>query len=267
MEKTYKNHKFYDRACRAYYATSFSPEKRAESECQFWDSLENEFSGNPDALARLERLFLDVLSAKSRCASPMITGPAKFPTERNNRAMERERKLSDKLFYVLEKIRNPKIKVDHSIESVQDELDKMQAQLVEKKEANAKLRACTDWQEVHDSILDDEVRGRFEVNKRLMRRDGFMQFELTNLRNRIKTMEEKLATYKASDSQAEIVKDGVRIVKNITDDRLQIFHDSKPEAETISSLKKNGFKWSPRNKCWQRQLTQNAINSLSRLGL
>jgi hypothetical protein len=33
--------------------------------------------------------------------------------------------------------------------------------------------------------------------------------------------------------------------------------DGKPEPDVISTLKHNGFKWSPRLKRWQRQNTDN----------
>ena len=47
--------------------------------------------------------------------------------------------------------------------------------------------------------------------------------------------------------------------------RLQIFFDEKPVQDIRSILKKNGFKWSSKNGCWQRQLTDNARNSLERI--
>ena len=37
-----------------------------------------------------------------------------------------------------------------------------------------------------------------------------------------------------------------------------------PDAETRTMLKKNGFKWSPTNNAWQRQLTPNAMRTLKR---
>lgn len=56
---------------------------------------------------------------------------------------------------------------------------------------------------------------------------------------------------------------GEVIVKYCTDlNRMQLFFDSKPEKDMVNKLKKNGFKWSPRNTAWQRQLTTNAIKAL-----
>lgn len=48
--------------------------------------------------------------------------------------------------------------------------------------------------------------------------------------------------------------------------RLQLVFDEKPTEEQIYSLKLNGFKWSPNNRAWQRQLNQSAIYAADRLG-
>src|SRR5690606_18025136 len=59
--------------------------------------------------------------------------------------------------------------------------------------------------------------------------------------------------------------EGFKVLFNYEIDRLQIQHDEKPNAETIQTLKKNAFKWSPSQKVWQRQLTQNAIFTTQRI--
>lgn len=48
-------------------------------------------------------------------------------------------------------------------------------------------------------------------------------------------------------------------VINETENRIQLVFDGKPEEEERNILKKNGFRWSPRFKAWQRQLTENAV--------
>lgn len=42
---------------------------------------------------------------------------------------------------------------------------------------------------------------------------------------------------------------GVRLVQNTILDRIQLLFDGKPEAETISLLKREAFRWSPREGC------------------
>ncbi len=53
--------------------------------------------------------------------------------------------------------------------------------------------------------------------------------------------------------------DGGKVEANRQDNRLQIFFDGKPDADTRSELKSSGFRWSPSEGAWQRQLNDNAI--------
>jgi hypothetical protein len=56
-----------------------------------------------------------------------------------------------------------------------------------------------------------------------------------------------------------------KVVENTELMRLQLLFDGIPEAEVRTILKKNGFKWSPKNKAWQRMLNDNAKYSLQRI--
>ena len=47
--------------------------------------------------------------------------------------------------------------------------------------------------------------------------------------------------------------------EDFTDGRVRFKFDGKPDAEVISVMKSNGFKWSPKNKAWQRQNTPNGL--------
>lgn len=59
--------------------------------------------------------------------------------------------------------------------------------------------------------------------------------------------------------------DGGRVEANRADNRLQIFFDDKPDEETRSELKSNGFRWAPSAGAWQRQLNDNAIYAAGKL--
>ena len=63
----------------------------------------------------------------------------------------------------------------------------------------------------------------------------------------------------------EILFDGGRVIKNFSEDRVQIVFDTKPRPDVISNLKHNGFRWSPRFSAWQRQLTDNAFYAVTRV--
>ena len=58
---------------------------------------------------------------------------------------------------------------------------------------------------------------------------------------------------------------GFQVERNKDINRLQLKFDGKPDEKTRSILKSNGFRWSPREGAWQRQLNGNAEYSLKRI--
>ena len=52
---------------------------------------------------------------------------------------------------------------------------------------------------------------------------------------------------------------------DIENARVYLKFNGKPSDETISVLKKNAFKWSPKNQRWQRQTTINGVNGLKKV--
>ncbi len=229
-------HKHYETAKRAYSNTSFSPEKRAQSECDFFDEIMTEFEGNEQAQTKFEALFLASLAAKSRCISPMITGGANFPVKRNRKANESERKKSQAMFDFIEKIRNlNKPSIEYFVKSNDaNVIEKLQAELDAAKENHAKLKA-----------LPANERNWYELPYSL---------------NKIKRIEERLTsiTELKSRTNKEKMFGDVKVVWNYEAMRLQLIFDGKPSSDIITKLKKAAFKWSPTNGAWQRQLTRNA---------
>lgn len=63
----------------------------------------------------------------------------------------------------------------------------------------------------------------------------------------------------------EYILGTTKVIQNTELNRLQLEFKDKPNDETRKTLKSNGFKWSPKNQTWQRQLTKNAIYSLKRI--
>jgi len=96
---------------------------------------------------------------------------------------------------------------------------------------------------------------------------------LTSLRDKIKRTQDRLAELEKRQAAQESGNDdsqkfdGGEIIRNTELDRLQIIFDEIPSAEMRDKLKSNGFRWSPKNQAWQRQLTGNAEYALQRLNL
>lgn len=90
---------------------------------------------------------------------------------------------------------------------------------------------------------------------------GFQPYKLSNNNqeiSRIKKRIQQILRYQAEVQKVEetgelpeIKFDGGRIVDNVPENRLQIFFDSKPDAEVREKLKRNGFRWAPSNSAWQ----------------
>jgi hypothetical protein len=104
---------------------------------------------------------------------------------------------------------------------------------------------------------------------------GYEGYQLTNnnaniasTKKRITQLEaQDLAASKANsgDSQTSYDFDGGTIELDYSADRLKVDFDAIPDSDMNSKLKQNGFKWSPTNRVWQRQLTDNAISTANYL--
>jgi hypothetical protein len=106
-------------------------------------------------------------------------------------------------------------------------------------------------------------------------RTGYADYELTNNNAVIRNTQKRILELEARDMAASKVESGSRETRydfddgtidlDYADDRLRVNFDSKPDSAMITKLKQNGFKWSPTNTAWQRQLTDNAINTANYL--
>lgn len=89
---------------------------------------------------------------------------------------------------------------------------------------------------------------------------GFPDYELTNNNANIRRMKERLVTIQrhANDESSEKEINGVEIVDNVEENRLQIKFPGKPVYQVRAELKQHGFHWSPYNGVWQRQRSPDA---------
>ncbi|KAB2814560.1 hypothetical protein [Phaeocystidibacter luteus] len=276
-----------ERARRAFDWISFSPEKRGDRFISDYQSiLEDRIKALQEAGAsdaELETFYKryrskvqDVISAKSRTASPMITGPAKFPTDRNNKALDVEMKRHNELHDFIDKALSRFQKGKRKREGYylpDAELKRLESDLAERKEAhklmkevNAVLRSKKDVKKrLLDLGLKDQLIDSL-MNPERGNRRGYQQFELSNnlanikrIEGRVKLLKKKQAAAK-SEGGNSVSFDGGEVILNFADDRVQIRFDEIPSADERKKLKSNGFRWSPKNKVWQRKLTRASIH-------
>ena len=267
-------------AIRAHNGTSFSPERRGAQYVkdyseQLADDLQKVAEKGGDAneyQARYERLFVSWMHAKGNCLSSMITGPSKFPTRRAEKANRSEQnryqefqQFREKYFARIEKNARREAK------ATSDPLAEMRAKLAQAERGQSFMVAAN--KVIRKKITDAEkiaLLMESGISEKLATellapdycgRVGFATYQLTNNLANIKRMGARVAELekKANATTKEVERaDGITIVENAEADRLQIFFPGKPAPEMIATLKRNAFKWSPSNGCWQRQLTDNA---------
>lgn len=277
MEKV-KIEGLYDAANRAYRNVSFDPEKRAEQVVKLYEEELNEDlesineSEHERYIEGYKKHLFAWLSAKSRTMSVMITGPARFPVERNQKAMNAEHARSVEFTEWRKR----------ALSSIK------KRQEASKTDAEKQIEAIEDWKQQVDRLFEGFLVDRFRSRLETVARTGNVELVnavleyfdakqtekgvvLATPRHGVWKVSELAEKYRASlentktanSEESEI--NGVKVVRNQQADRLQLFFPGKPDQETISKLKHAAFKWSPSNGCWQRQLTQNAIWAAERL--
>ena len=103
---------------------------------------------------------------------------------------------------------------------------------------------------------------------------GFQSYELTSNTAEMRRIIDRVIdihsrSLKAVGSSADTNTDysdyGFEVERNTDINRLQLKFPGKPDANVRDILKSNGFRWSPKEGAWQRQLTGNAEYSLKRV--
>lgn len=230
--------------------------------------------------ARYSKKMADNLNEKSRigcmCPSVMISGAGNFPVkkkERQNAASDRNYTEFKEIQKILGKIRsvaNGKNIIKSGDENAVEKLEKKLAGLKENQE---KMKAANKAIRMKDTEKGDaalrELGYTYRQIEELRKPDfcgrvGFPSYALANNNQNIHRVENRLKTLKADKDQENTENENkyFRVVENTEIMRLQLFFNGKPDSATRDILKKNGFRWSPRNECWQRQLTNNARYSM-----
>lgn len=239
-------HKHFEACLRAHRNTSYVPEKRAESDCRGFDKDAANVSLWGGDLSKHETLFLKWIAAKSRCASSMITGPANFPTTRNQKANRAEENHARAYVEYLERLEkkhkeaefyaaNPNSRPIRSDDP--HAMQRLSAKLVAAKETHAHLKANPAARR-HSFDLQYALRNIREIERRIA-----YQQKLEAMPQPVAVIDGETLPY---------VVDGVGA-------RVYFVFDGKPDEETRNLLKSRAFKWTPSKGHWGRMLTPNAI--------
>ena len=266
-------------AYRASQGISFSPEKRGEqwlNDCE--NRLRNHLAQIPEEMhATFEQKYVQLygqwLGAMSRCISPMITGGSKFPTQRAQKLNDHADNALKRMTLWVEKFikrcnRQQRLTGWAEIERLQEKVDTLQRLQDMMKAANkiARSKKLSEEEQIDELVaLGFNEQQSVAILKPTERWQsvGFPTYQLTNNLAKIKDTQARIArlTRMAESSDREVEVEGVLVQVCNSEERLRLCYNGKPDSATITMLKKHGFKWSPKNMAWQRQLTEMAICS------
>lgn len=294
-----------DRANAAFNGTSYSPEKRGQSRRESYAEAVNSLYADMWPLAKtdeqkeylaqamqwykqgcLDRMNA-YLASHSSVMSPMIVGPARFPVARNQK---RSQWADNKLQALIDFERKGRKIIKRGL------LDRRPQEVKDAQEWELFARdICSTLTTITEidvgkapynrSAFVNSIVGKVErlanngevvmVEKALAL---ITEYNAANKKPAITTRHKfwafaalaqakaaKLEQLATAAPQSAQVGEGFELVVNQAEDRLQIIFEEIPSAEMRAKLKGEGWNWSPRNKAWQRKITDNAQRSAQRI--
>ncbi|WP_407269361.1 hypothetical protein [Tenacibaculum maritimum] len=228
--------------------------------------------------------YIAYLSSKNGMMSTMITGASNFPVRRMQKKLETINKRLSELVEFGEKYDNffkpkspEKIKTGstNSLDKLNKKLSSLEEQHSLMKKGNAVInkvlrkKGLSKEEQIKQITLGFEDFYKQKVIETWVeiarRENGSLKntsFYLTNLTANIRNVKKQIELEKTLSKQAkefgntEYEFEGGVLVLNRELNKVQLLFDGKPDLEIREFIKKSGhaFKWSPKNKIWQRQL-------------
>ena len=254
---------------------SLDPERMGHHICIECSEELNEFLANiPTELqAEYEAKYLNKwrewLAALSRCYSVLVTGPARFNNRRHEKMNDYERaarqRLKDWSENVVKRInRQQRMTGWQEVERLQSKLDTLTELHERMKAANKIVRSkkMSEEEQIDGLVaLGLNEKQAVEILKPTERWQsvGFPTYQLQNNLAKIKDTQAAIERHKAmaESEDKEIAFNGGRVVVCNSEERMRFYFDEIPPVEVRNLMKRNAFKWSPKNGAWQRQLTAN----------
>ncbi len=209
------------------------------------------------------------------CPSILITGGSNFPVrrkEKQNSMMDRHFEEHTKLMSIKDKIRSIvngsyiiKSSDENAIQELEAKILSKENLQKEMKEANAhyrKHKTMKGYKNLSDEeaeSMDEKIKSSYSWQQK-----PYPSYMLSNNNQEIHRLKNRLqALKKAKETPTqESENEYFKIVRNSELMRLQLFFDEIPSKEIREILKHNGFRWSGKNKAWQRHLNNNSEYAL-----
>jgi hypothetical protein len=102
----------------------------------------------------------------------------------------------------------------------------------------------------------------FNKEARKNKTEQVPSYSLTNLGQNIASVKKRIEHLKklAQVEEKEWTFGDNRVKLDPDENRVKVFFPGKPSEEIRTNLKRNGFRWSPYNGCWQRQISRWALD-------
>lgn len=279
---------YWELAVRAFVGTSFNSEDRGESAiASHEEELHTDLQYMPEDhksryIESYKRYFSDMLSAHSRCANAMITGPAGFNSRKYNKAdsaynnkYKDFREWRKRALKSIEKHRDSQKSNEERNEelwqAVMEDIDCTATTIVRidkgvERGYNRSLfisnligRIATHAGNGNVEIVDRAIALVRQWNAKVKKPVITERHKFFTLPDVARKAREKMGET-ANRENKEVRVNGVTVIWNYQEDRLQLIFDEKPDKEARELLHGTyRFNWSSRNMAWQRKLTINAV--------
>ena len=233
--------------------------------------------------ARYSRRMAEYFNRDSKigcmCPSILISGGGNFPVKKKEKqvqAWDKNHQFYQETQKILEKIKSVLYGKDVIKSGDQDAIERLEEKLESLKDTQERMKAANkairmkDVKKADEELMnmgysEDQIKNLREPD--FCGRVGYPSYMLQNNNANIHRIEGRLNQLRAAKEKGmqETECKLFKVVENTEIMRVQIIFDEKPKPEVRDILKKNGFRWSPKNSCWQRQLTNNARYSLNRV--
>lgn len=209
------------------------------------------------------------------CPSILVAGwvPANKKYKQNLRWDANMRYL-EKVNYHKEKVSKIKYMKDAIMSDDEKAVEKLEEKLEARKAHQDLMKAVNKALRIADieksEAMLDELGFTDEEQQKLRKPDycgriGYSSWELSNNNAEIHRLEGRIKAIKEAKREAAESKENpdkwknkwCEVVEDENDMRIRLLFDGKPSEEIRNILKHNGFRWSPRNQAWQRQLNRN----------
>ena len=277
------------------FREEFKRSDYSEEQKAYLKQRENEYAD------LLTEKYNDQLYREGSNPSAMMAGPAKFDHRKFERKFEAEMRSQEEYRNKQQKfIENTKKQLDRmepedkqiarwregkwqkgetissddplAAKKLQAKLDYHVEQQQKMKDANAyyrkngSMQGFTGFSDATNKKIDAQMQDYKDRGMSYYAKQPFQSYSLTNNNATIKATKDRLTQFQNQKQTAAKLGgstkfEGGQLVRNTDINRLQIKFDSVPDAATRQQLKSSGWRWSPKEGAWQRQLTENAERS------